>query len=187
MVGKADQLSETKITGGEKLEKALADIARKLSNGATVRVGFLEKATYPDGTPVAAVAAIQEFGAPRAGIPPRPFFRNMIADKSGEWPEGVKGALQAANYDSEKALGIVGAAIAGQLRQSIVDTNTPPLSPVTLMLRKMRSEGITITKGSLKIARERLASGESVGGVASKPLVDTGFMLGSIDFEVKKT
>ena len=174
-----------KIEGGEKLEKALTEIARKLGSSASVRVGFLENATYPDGKPVAMIAAIQEYGAPGAGIPPRPFFRNMIADKSGEWPEGVKNALVAADYDAGKALGVVGAAIAGQLRESIINTNTPPLSKVTLMIRKMKSEGAVITKASLGIARARLAAGESVGGVPTKPLVDTGHLLNSVDFEVK--
>jgi hypothetical protein len=173
------------IKGGEKLAAALGEIAQKLGKSATLRVGFLENATYPDGTPVAMVAAIQEFGAPRAGIPPRPFFRTMVANKSPEWGKAIGDLLPAADYDADKVLNQAGAAIAGQLRQSIVDTNTPPLSPVTLMLRKMKSEGMTITKSSLRIARARLASGESVGGVSTKPLVETGHLLQSVDYEIK--
>jgi hypothetical protein len=33
--------------------------------------------------------AVQEFGAPSRNIPPRPFFRNMIARKRNEWPTAV--------------------------------------------------------------------------------------------------
>jgi len=173
------------VSGGDKLKAALEAIARKVDKPATLRVGFLEKATYPDGKPVAMIAAIQEYGAPRAGIPPRPFFRTMIAQKSGEWPKAIADLLEANDYDIEKVLQIAGAAIAGQLRQSIIDTNEPPLSQVTLMIRKMKSEGAVITKASLAIARARLASGESVGGVPTKPLVETGHLLNSVDFEVK--
>jgi hypothetical protein len=143
------------ISGGDKLEAALRQMAEKVSNPATLRVGFLEGATYPDGKPVAMIAAIQEFGAPNAGIPPRPFFRNMIKNKSDQWPEGVKNALIATNYDAEKALDIVGAAIAGQLRQSVIDTNEPPLKPATI-----RRKGF------------------------AKPLIDTSVMINSIDHEV---
>jgi hypothetical protein len=145
------------ISGGDKLEAALRQMVEKVSNPATLRVGFLEGATYPDGKPVAMIAAIQEFGAPNAGIPPRPFFRNMIKNKSDQWPEGVKNALIATNYDAEKALDIVGAAIAGQLRQSVIDTNDPPLKPATI-----RRKGF------------------------AKPLIDTSVMINSIDHEVNK-
>jgi hypothetical protein len=70
------------VKGGEKLEAALATLATKLAVPATLRVGFLENAKYPDGTPVAAVAAWQNYGT--GSIPPRPFFSNMVAQKSPE-------------------------------------------------------------------------------------------------------
>jgi hypothetical protein len=135
----------------------LDDLARRLrvNDPVKVRAGFLEGRTYPDGTPVALVAAIQDAGSPANNIPPRPFFRNMIADKGGEWPDALEKALEATDNDVERALGIVGEGIAGQLRQSIVDTNDPPNAPSTLRRKK-----------------------------GTKPLVDTGLMLASIDKEV---
>jgi len=145
-----------KISGGEKLTAALRGIAEKASNAALVRVGFLENATYPDGKSVALIAAIQEFGAPSVGIPPRPYFRHMIAAKSGEWPDAIAGLLKTNDYDAAKTLGQTGQAVSGQLRQSIVDTNSPPNAPSTVA-----------RKGS------------------AKPLVDTGHMLASVDYEVK--
>lgn len=145
-----------KISGGVKLEAALKEIAEKATNASLVRVGFLENATYPDGTPVALVAAVNEFGAPARGIPPRPFFRNMIAAKSGEWPKAIAALLTTNDYDAAVTLGQAGEAVKGQLQQSIVDTNEPPNAPST-------------------IARKG----------AAKPLVDTGHMLRSIDYEVK--
>jgi hypothetical protein len=175
------------LTGGDGLEKALAEIASKLSKASAVDVGFLEGATYPDGKSVAEVAAFQEFGAPGAGIPPRPFFRTMIAEKSPEWPEAVGALLVANGYDAAKTLGQTGEAIKGQLQQSIVDTYAPPLSEVTLMLRKMRSENpdLVVTGATVGEAARRVKAGESTSGVSTKPLVDTGVMIDTVDYEVK--
>jgi hypothetical protein len=172
------------IKGGDKFEHELRKIATLVSKPATLRVGFLEKAKYPDGTPVAMVAAIQNFGAPRARIPPRPFFGNMIARKKREWPKAVAGLLKAHGYDAAKALDEAGFAIAGQLRQAIVETNAPPLSPVTLMLRKMQGEGVRITRRQVGIAAARVAAGESTSGVSTKPLVWSSHMINSVDHEV---
>ncbi len=145
------------ISGGSGLEAALDRIARKLRRGGTVRVGFLEGATYPDGTSVPLVAAINEFGAPSRGQPPRPFFRRMIAAKSGEWPKAIEDLLKANEYDAARTLALMGEGIKGQLQQSIVDLVDPPLSPSTV-----RGKGST------------------------KPLIDSGVMLASISYEVKE-
>ncbi len=139
-----------------KVTQQLSDMSHALETASKVRIGFLEGRTYPDGTSVAMVAAIQDFGAPAAGIPPRPFFRNMIAKKKGEWPTAIGKLLKANNYDARKTLEQTGAAIGGQLRQSIIDTNSPPLKPATI-----RRKGF------------------------DKPLVDTGLMLNTVDHEVE--
>ena len=145
------------VSGGDKLAERLREIATRLGRGGTLRVGFLEKATYPDGTPVAMVAAIQDFGAPAVGIPPRPFFRNMVAAKQAGWPDAIEQNLIATDYDVDKTLARVGEGIAGQLKQSIVDTNEPPLKPATI-----RRKGF------------------------DKPLIDTSVMINSVDYEIEK-
>lgn len=142
------------MRGGEKFQQALKDISGKLTD-AKLKVGFLEGSTYPDGTPVPLVAAVQNFGSSSRGIPPRPFFSNMIREKKTGWAPAIAKNLKANDYDVKKTLNQAGEAIAGQLRQSIVDTNAPPLKPAT-------------------IARKGF----------EKPLVDTGHMLNSVDYEV---
>lgn len=176
------------LSGGQRLESALAEMSAKVSTATSVDVGFLQGATYPDGTPVPMVAAIQEFGAPRAGIPPRPFFRTMIAEKSGEWPEAIAGLLKANDYDAARTLAQTGAAIKGQLQQSIVDLLEPPLSPVTLMLRKMKAEDpdLIVTGATVGEAARRVAAGESADGVSTKPLIESGHMLNSAEYRVNK-
>lgn len=120
------------VKGGRKLEQALRELSKAVSRPATLRVGFLEGATYPDGTPVAMVAAIQNYGAPRAGIPPRPFFTNMVKDKSREWGPAMARLLQANDMDVAATLRQTGHAIEGQLRQAIIDTSYPPNAPSTI-------------------------------------------------------
>lgn len=137
------------LKGGDALKAKLAEIARLATNAKEVRVGFLEGATYPNGTPVALVAAVHNFGR-------WPFFSNMIAAKSPEWGPAMAALLKANNYDALRTLQLTGEAIAGQLRQAIVDTNSPALAPSTI-----RRKGF------------------------SKPLVETGQMLNSVDYEVK--
>lgn len=175
------------MKGGDKLQAKLADIAAKSATATRVNVGFLEGATYPDGTSVPMVAAIQEFGAPKAGIPPRPYFRNMVAAKKGTWPKAVADLMKANDYDTAKTLGQVGEGIKGQLEQSIVDTTEPPLSPVTLMLRKMRAEdtSLVVTGATVGEAARRVAEGEGTSGVSTKPLVDTGVLLNRVGYEVE--
>jgi len=113
-----------------KLEEVLSGIAKKLSNEKTLRVGFLEGSTYPDGTSVPMIAAFNEFGTGHS--PPRPFFRNMIAAKSKEWGPAMAKLLEANNYDATATLNLTGEAIKGQLQQSINDLVSPPLAPSTI-------------------------------------------------------
>lgn len=144
------------VKGGDKLKRKLDALVAGLASGNnTVKVGFLSKATYPDGKPVAMIAAIQDFGAPSRGIPPRPFFRNMIRDNSKAWPGIMANLLATTSYDTDKTLNLMGEGIKGQLQQSIRDTNTPPLSPKT-------------------IARKGF----------SKPLIHTSVMINSVDWEI---
>lgn len=157
------------ISGGDKLRKHLMELAVKLQKPATLNVGFLEGATYPDGTPVAAVAASNEYGRmvevkhPKGDVAgtyyqmPRPFFRSMISKKSGEWGKSVGELLKANNYEAPRALSLMGDGIAGQLRESIQELSDPALAPSTV-----EAKGF------------------------AKPLVDTGHMMNSVDFEVKE-
>lgn len=148
----------------------LEELRQKVANPQTLRVGFLENATYPDGKPVAMIAAIQNYGAPGAGIPPRPFFSNMVRDKQAGWGPALATNLLATDYDVTTSFARVGEGIAGQLRASIIDMNSPPLAASTL-----RKRGY---KGGPYNPNDKKTFG-------AKPLVDTGHMLGSVDYDVK--
>ncbi|MCY1196913.1 hypothetical protein D9M72_82690 [compost metagenome] len=143
------------LKGGQALVRRLEEMSKKLGDGGSLRVGFLEGATYPDGTPVALVAAVNEFGRPDRNQPPRPFFRSMIAERQKDWPRALGAVAKNNDYDIDKTLGLMGEGIKGQLQESIQHMDSPPLSPVT-------------------VARKGF----------EKPLVDTGHMMNSVDYEV---
>jgi hypothetical protein len=171
------------IQGGDLLEAALQRIAGNLRN-QTLSVGFLEGATYPDGTSVPMVAAIQEYGAPKVGIPPRPFFRNAIAKHKGEWADQIVDQLKKTHYDSNLTLDRMGAVIKGEIQDSIRDLQTPPLSPVTLMIRQIIGPNGTATFADVLEARRRVAAGEVASGVSTKPLVWTSLLLNSVNWKI---
>ena len=76
-----------KRTGGKKLRRLLREAGKGGVSG--VKVGFFSTARYEDGTPVAAVAAWNEFGT--KNIPERPFFRRAIA----EMEDGIANIIKA--------------------------------------------------------------------------------------------
>lgn len=118
------------LSGGQNVERYFRNLAQKVRRGGTLEVGFMAGATYPDGTSVALVAALNEFGTSRA--PPRPFFRNMIAAKSSGWGPAAGKLLVSNNYDVRTTLTLVGEGIKGQLQQSIASNTPPPNAPSTV-------------------------------------------------------
>ena len=120
------------IKGGQKLENALARIARKLDRTGTLQVGYFAGATYPTGVSVPMVAAIQNFGAPSRGIPPRPFFSNAVAKNKRNWPKEIKDKLVATNYDTAETLNYIGERIVGEVQESITSGHFVKLKPATI-------------------------------------------------------
>ena len=185
------------FSGGEALQAHLEKLAKELAKGDALRVGFLENATYPDGTPVATVAAVQEFGgsinipertqdlefkqakngelnnrfvkrgkgnfiqkvtmpAHIITIPMRSYFRTMLTKESPDWGKDMADILKATKYDSAKTLALMGEKIKGQLQESIRNVDEPPNAASTFAKKGF-----------------------------NQPLIDTGHMLNSVDYEVK--
>lgn len=175
------------ISGGDRLEAALRKIATGLKVKTTLQVGFLAGATYPKtGTSIPMVAAIQEFGAPRRGIPPRPFFRPAVKKYSSEWPDQIADQLKKTDFDATKTLNRMGALIRGEIQESIRDVETPALSPVTLMVREIVGPNGTPTFKDVLEARKRVAAGERASGISTKPLIWTSTMLNKVDWRIKE-
>ncbi len=142
--------------GGKKLQRLLREAGKGGVSG--VKVGFFSTARYDDkrGTPVAAVAAWNEFGTET--IPERPFFRNALAES-----ERSVGRILQAGLDTKKMVvdeqlaGRVGAHVQGKIRDSITALKEPPNAPETVR-----------RKGS------------------SDPLMDTGTLRNSVAWEVER-
>jgi hypothetical protein len=120
------------VRGGDKIRSRLTNIARVASGGKKVRIGFLRSAVYPDSTPVAMVAAVQEFGSPTMNIPSRPFMRNTISEKSSGWPATMARLLKDNDYDSFKSLDEIGEIVAEQFKETIRAGNFAPLAQSTV-------------------------------------------------------
>jgi hypothetical protein len=173
--------------GGDRLKAALDSLRAKLSSASVVQVGFPANSELSDGTSAPMVAAIQNYGAPRAGIPPRPFFSNMVATKSPQWGKLLAIQLKETDNYPAHALANMGQLMKDQLQQAIIDTTSPPLSPITIMLRKMfpAMSDDRPTGKSIGEAARRVAAGESVAGISAKPLIFSGELLDSVAFLVK--
>lgn len=147
----------------EAMRQAIKDLETK-----KVEVGFFETSKYDDaaGTPVAYVAAIQEFGYPEGGIPARPFMRPTQVANSSKWTQQLAAGSKmvvAGKLTVPQMLGQFGEQVVGQVKETIASVETPPLSESTIAARK----------------RARKSP-----GVSTKPLVDTALMLGSVQSKV---
>ena len=162
-------MATRKLTGGKALEQKLRSLADRVRRPAVLQVGFLPEATYKDGTPVAAVAAANEFGATvtvpahTVTIPARPFFRSMIARNSPAWGDKVALALKVSGMNAATALKLIGTELRDQLQASILSNVPPPNAPST-------------------VADKRRRHGGNI-----KTLVDSGTMLRAVDFAVVKS
>lgn len=125
--------------------------------GLEGKVGWFESAHYPDGTAVAYVATIHEFGTDH--IPARPFMRPAVQDNGPEWMKLLAdGAKAAANggISARDVLEMVTLKAAGDVAKKIEAVTSPALSPITIK-----------RKGK------------------SKPLIDTGQMFQSVTGKVE--
>ncbi len=176
------------LKGGEILSRKLGEIAKKLGTKHQISVGFMSNARYDNGTYVAMVAAIHNYGAPAAGIPARPFFTNMVQDQKSTWGPKLGHLLKKEGFSAQNALQALGEDIGGELRESIIHGNWADLSEITLMLRTMRSQdqGLSVTGKTVGQAAALISAGKKHNRTktGSAPLIDTGHMLNSVTYRV---
>lgn len=144
--------------------KGSASISRAVAvldglEGLEGKVGWFESAQYPEGTPVAYVATIHEFGG--GHVPARPFMRPAVAEYGADWMklmgQGAKAALNG-SVSPAAVLEAVTLRAAGDVGKAIKAVTSPPLSPITI-----KRKGF------------------------DKPLIDTGQMFQSVTGKVEAT
>lgn len=147
------------------------DLAKKIQQikGIKAKVGFFSSAVYEDGTPVAEVAIQNEFGVPQKNIPPRPFMRPAM-DNQGTWKtifknESIK-AFKTGNFKTPFVA--VASTVQGNIKENIATLKSPALADSTIQARKNKS------------------SKKNPAKTIEKPLVDSGLMLTSVQYEVSK-
>lgn len=143
------------------------------------KVGIPGTAKEPsDGTPLALIGLVNEFGSPAHNIPERPSL--IPATKKGK-PDFIrlnKKNLPLILRDKmtlDKALGQLGAMGQAKVQKEILTGNFVPLKPSTIAARKRR-----LSSGY----RNALAARQGKPLELDKPLVDTGNFVGSFTHQV---
>jgi hypothetical protein len=158
-------------------------------DGVTGKVGWFESAQYPDGTPVAYAAAINEMGSPRNSIPARSFFRSTAAEQDGKWKETantVSSMILEGKITPQQGMEILCLKAEGDVAAKIASITSPPLSPITLGARKYRQQGKTVTGATIgEIARKLKDGTLDISGVSDKPLVDSSLMINTLTSTVE--
>jgi hypothetical protein len=165
------------------------------ANNKSLQVGWFESAKYDDGTPVAGIAAQNEFGNPKLSIPPRPFIRPTIDNQSEAWAsvaeQGAK-ALLNGNASITQVLNAIGLKASADIKNSIVNGSFVELSPITIALRKIRNDDKFKIGGALVgSVAGAIADGQTGPGQLGDqsfgnkdPLRETGFLIATISHEV---
>ena len=118
-------------------------------------VGFFDSARYPDGTSVPAVAVWNEFGS--KNTPERSFFRNALDSSKPKVLRMLKhGVDPYALVVSSNLANQIGAVVAGEIQESIVELKEPPNAESTIRAKK-----------------------------SSNPLIEKSFMLQSATWKVE--
>lgn len=151
------------VKGGDKWKALLSQLSKI---GGSVKAGFFGNATNTEtGASIPTYAFYNEFGAPNANIPARPFMRNTIATQKEKWFSSVAGQVkgQAEKPEAWKgALFNVGALMASDIQHEIETGSFAPNAPATVAAKKR--------KGKVD---------------PYHPLIDTGDMIANVRSEVE--
>lgn len=145
-------IKDTRFEGLKALHRRLANDRRR------VLVGVPKGKVEEDGTPLAMVAAVHEFGSPERGIPERSFLRSgILANLQQLIAMNAEHIRKIANggFTVLTALNRLGVFAAGAVQKQIVEGDYTPNAPATIK-----------AKGS------------------SKPLIDSSQLRQSITYQI---
>lgn len=146
--------------GQQSITKALESLGKKVG-----KAGWFPSAKYENGTPVAVIAAQNEYGNPSKGIPARPFMRPTVAAKRSGWAKELeKGsrAVLAGTATAEQVMLGVASLAASEIAETISQIHTPPLAPATIAAR---------------LRKRKLGK---IVGLIDKPLIETKILFNTV-------
>lgn len=153
----------------------------KALDSKVVKVGWFESAQYENGTPVAYVASLAELG--HGATPPRSFMRTTALAKVSDWfdiaARGANAVLEG-NETVDDVLGALGVKIQEDIKDTIANLYSPPLSKVTLMARKYREEGRKVAGKQIGRFVRKVKENDykdSDLSTNTKPLIETKTMI----------
>lgn len=154
--------------GWDRLRKCLAEATVKhVKVGVLAAHGGNEK--REGGITMVELAAIHEFGSPKANIPERSFIRRTFKLKKRQMAEvsqKLARGLLTEKITVERAYAILGAWGAAEVKKTIVDHKVRPLTSKATNRAKNRRAG-------------------KPPGAKTTTLIDTGRMMNSITFQVE--
>lgn len=153
---------KVKIQGGNKLLSHL----KKMKGKLTITSGFYKGSTYPDKTPVAFVAYINNYGTVKDGgfIPPRPFFSDAVRGNKKKWTDNLGKVLKSKKYDFKQAGTIIGLQMQQDIQRQIDESwhykenapstiqksNNPNKEPLKDTFHMLNSVGFQVLVGKKK-------------------------------------
>jgi len=137
----------------------------------------------------AAIGYLMENGSPEKNIPARPFLIPGVKDAQKQIAEVLQGgtinALSGNEAGFTRSLKEAGQIAASSVQNKIDSGPFAPLSDRTLRERARKQVVSGGTKADRESAKEALKSGD-YSDVNAKPLIDTGQLLRSISFIIRK-
>lgn len=188
------------LKGGDKLEQRLREIAEKAGQANTVKIGFLENATYPNGMPVAQVAAINEYGG-TATIPAHDVTINRKVKSDGEFAQNGRFVkAEKANFSTTHHVQEYTITVPPRpFFRSMIEEHKGEWGPALGKIIQGADYDATVALGRLgymvgnqlqESIREFSDPPNAKSTVQKKgfdhPLVDSAHMLNSVDFEVNE-
>lgn len=186
------------MAGGDKLMAHLDRILERVKSAQAVRVGFLEGSTYPDGTSIPMVAAVQEFGGSMK-IPARTQELNFKVNAN----TGESRFARADKANFAQTVSIPEHIVTVPARpffRNMIDTKAPGWGGKVAKVLKATDYDAKATldtmgeliqgqlQGSIRdLTSPPLAASTVRAKGFAKPLIDTGTMLRSVDHEVTGT
>lgn len=174
--------------------RAFDELRHRINAGKhAVRVGVPSAAAESDGTPVAMIAAVHEFGSPSQGIPERPFLRTAMQENAKKYVAlNRRNLVEVLNkrMTVEQALGQLGEMAKGHVQKKLGYGPFAPLDPKTIAARQ-RARGSDYNSALRRkaVAEPTTEQGKKhrarTGGAIDRPLIDSGQLIQSITWEIE--